>query len=145
MYFAMFILFMALIIGPSVAGPKLNLNLQDSLPDQDMITGLFQPNPIGYDEISLYHNDTGPIDANTDIIASESSVLEEYERTKADAGPRPTDGSDSGSGDSSDTGSGGDDTSTDAPADDSGSGETDGELSGSDEEGFSGRKLVRLL
>lgn len=143
MYFAMFILFMALIIGPSVAGPKLDLDLSASLPKQDMIQGLFQPNIVGKEAISIYHNDTGPIDINQSIIESESSVLADYERTKADAGPQPTDGSDSG--DSSDSGSGGDDTSADAPADDSDSGSGDAGLSGSDEEGFSGRKLVRLL
>ena len=145
MYFTMFIIFMALVIAPAVAGPKLKLDLKTSLPDQEMIQGLFQPNPVGRQAISEYHNDTGPISENESIIAHESSVLAEYDRTQTDRGPRPTGDSDSGSGDDSGSGSG--DSTEDVPADDSGSdsGSGDGSLSGSDEEGFSGRKLVRLL
>lgn len=136
MYFAMFIIFMALIIAPSVVGPTLDIGLQDKLPDNAMIQGLFQPNPVGYEAISSYHNDTGPI--RKDILESESSVLSLYEATKSDGGAAPKATGDSS--DSSDSGSGGDDTSSTTPED------TDSEgVNGSDEEGFSGRKLVRLL
>ena len=125
------IIFMALIIAPSVGGPTLPLNLESSLPDNDMIKGLFQPNPIGYDDISAYHNDTGPIDVNSEIIASESSVVAEFDRTRTDGGGRAkqTDGADSSSN-----------------TDSSGSSNSDGGVGGNEADGFSGkRKLVRLL
>lgn len=140
----MFIIFMALIIGPSVAGPKLKLDLKSQLPKNDMIGGLFQPNPVGSSAISVYHNDTGPIDVNAEIIASESSVVAKYQETRTDGGggtAKETDGSDSSSdsSDSSDSSSGGDDSSSD-------SSNSDGGVGGNEEDGFSGkRKLVRLL
>lgn len=128
----MFIVFMALIIAPSVAGPKLKLDLKSSLPQNDMIKGLFQPNPIGYEDISIYHNDTGPIDVNSELIASESSVVAEFESTRTDGGgsrAKQTDGADnSGDSGSSDTSNSG------------------GGVNGNANDGFSGkRKLVRLL
>lgn len=144
MYFTMFIIFMALIIAPSVAGPKLKLDLKSKVPNDEMIKGLFQPNPVGYEMISSYHNDTGPIAANSDIIASESSVVANYQKTRTDGGgggAKETDGSDSSSdsSDSSDSSSGGGDSSSD-------SSNSDGGVGGNEEDGFSGkRKLVRLL
>ena len=132
MYFSMFLLFMVLVIAPAVGGPKLNLDLASSLGDNEMIQGLFQPNPT---DLSLYHNDTGPI--NTAILQSESSVLAAYESTRTDQGTKAT-GTAAEADEAEETGS--------ADSEDTSSSDATEDVGGSDEDGFSNAgRLVKLL
>jgi 1,3-beta-glucan synthase len=77
MYFLMFVLFLALIIGPIMAGKALGDDvLGDTFKGNDLIGGLFQPN-------NGTQNDTGP--SNTEYLASQSEALALLTTTVTDA------------------------------------------------------------
>ncbi len=109
----MFIIFMALLIAPSVAGPKFNLDLAKTLgaknKEGDLIYGLFQPN----NRTSAYMNDTGPM--ASDILAHESSVLERHDVTMT-GGTWDPEQTGSSSGDDKDTSKPDDSGADSAPA-----------------------------
>ena len=76
LYFALFFLFIALIAGPLVAGPKVNLD-----PNVAILTELMQPK--GYN--------------NNDTVSSQTGTALQAGATGTDSGSSPSSSTDSGS------------------------------------------------